>query len=356
MKFLSTMILCAASLMAREVDVPTLPSLNPAAQTVTYDKATDNVVLLPPVNITSKPTSPFFYFLQVPSEYAGVISANQLLGVLGAGRTGAVQLSVNASTLAVGVYHITLNFAQSPDVLNYDLTLTVTNSREYVLPGANDRLLPHIAAGADWVTKVRLVNTSQSEEISEIRFYEASGLSTNFTVNGFSTSYLPAVRVPANGYVDLTLTNPAGLKVGTATIKSIIGSAPGVNAIYRNSTLKSESAVEIKPSTQTGFNIVFDNMGRNSTGVAVANALNYDQEVTLEFYDANGVKITAPDSAPVRVRVPANGQVIFISDQAYPITAGKNGVIRVLGTQPALSGFGLLFNMETGVFYTQPAF
>lgn len=335
----------------------TFPTVTPAGTTVTYDKAVDTVISLPAVNLTAG-TNPFFYSVFVPVDYASVITYSPMVGYLPPGTTGEVRMAVNAQSLNVGSYNIPVSFVQnSPNVIvGFGLTLNVTDSRTYVLPGATDRQIPHIAAGDNWKTRVRLINTSMSTSVSEIRFYNAAGQAENFAVNGVLTNYLPGVAIPARGSVELTLDNPSGLKVGTATVRPLIGDVPGINVVYQNSSPGFESAVEVKQPNKSAMTIAFNNVGRNSTGIAISNALNFNQELTFEFFDELGQSMVPTGATVAKVRVPQNGQYIATVSTVWPFTAGKTGSVRITGTQPALYGFGLQFDLDKGVFYTQPAF
>lgn len=354
MRFLSIMLLGLGSLFGQTNPFPTLA---PASATVTYDKAVDTVVSLPGVTLTAG-ANPFFYSVFVPVEYSAVITYAPMVGFLPPGTTGEVRMAVNAQSLNVGTYNIPVSFVQSsPNVIvGFGITLNVTDSRTYVLPGATDRQIPHIAAGDNWKTRVRLVNTSSTTSVSELRFYNAAGQSENFAVNGFLTNYLPGVAIPARGFVDLVLDNPAGLKTGTATVKPLIGDVPGINVVYMNSSPAFESAVEIKQPNKANMTIVFNNVGRNSTGIAISNALNYNQELTFEFFDEQGQNLVPTGTTVAKVRIPQNGQYIATMGTLWPFTAGKTGTVRITGTQPALYGFGLQFDLDKGVFYTQPVF
>lgn len=336
-----------------------LPTLSPANGSLTFDKATDTVKYLPEVTITASPTTNFFYTTNIAPEFASAVYVTPSVNYLFAGGTARVQISVAANTLPVGIYNIPIVFGQSspPVILGYTLQLTVTDSRTYVLPTAAERMVPHVAAGGGWVTRMRLVNTGNTASINEFRFYTSAGSTTTFVVNGFETDYLPAVNVPARGYLDVIMQSPdSTLKTGTVRIKTLVGTVPGVNVIYASATPNFESAVELKTATASTLTIGFDNRGRNSTGIALGNALNYDQEVTLEWFDAVGLIIPVAGLDVVKIRIPANGQVIFTMDQRFPVTAGRTGTMRVTGQQPALVGFGLKFDLGAGVFYTEPAF
>jgi hypothetical protein len=355
MKLFLTLFLMAATMWAQ---VPS-PTLSAQTGTVTFDKATDTVKYLPELTITSTNTAAFFYTTNIAAEYASTVFVTPAVNFLFPNSTGRIQISVAAANLPVGTYSIPVTFNQAaPQIaVTFALQLVVTDSRTYVLPGVNERMVPHVAAGQGWTTQLRLVNTGNSASISELRFYTANGEPTMFSANGFTTDYLPAVNVPARGYLDVMLGSGQPLdllRTGTVRIKTLTGSVPGVNVIYLNP--KFQSAVELKSANNAGFTIGFDNRNRNSTGVAIGNALNHSQTVTLEWFDYLGLPLMPNGAALATVTIPANGQVIFTMDQAYAFTRGLTGTMRVTAQQPAIVGFGLKFDLDQGVFFTEPAF
>ena len=169
--------------------------------------------------------------------------------------------------------------------------------------------------------------------------------------------HVPAVSVPAHGVVDL-IVDSATAKTGTASVRALLGSVPGINVSYIGSNPRFESAVEVKPSNASSFSVAFENNSarRRSTGVAISNALNYEQTVTLEFLDSEGNSLVPQGTANPRVTIPAGGHYIFTMDTTYDFIKNKSGVLRVTGSQPTLAGFGLVFDLSAGSFYTEPAF
>ena len=354
-----SMLLLVGSVFAQTV--------SPASASVTFDKSTQTTLTLPSVTLTAPGTSNYWYLASVPNEFAGVITVNPVFGAIAAGLTGTVTFSAGTgiNALDVGSYVIPVSFVplytstgqNTLQSIVYTITINVTNSRTYVLPGANDRMISHVAAGDVWKTRIRLVNTTNSSSISEVRFYDDNGRTANYLVNGFSTSFVPAVTVPAHGVVDL-IVDSATLKTGTATVHTVLGSVPGINVSFVGSNPRFESAVEVKPNNISSFSVAFENNSarRRSTGIAISNALNYEQTVTLEFLDGDGNSLVPQGTANPRVTIPAGGHYIFTMDTTYDFIKNKSGVLRVTGSQPTLTGFGLVFDLNAGSFYTEPAF
>ena len=353
------------SLMAAVTQAQTL---SPAIATVTYDLSQAALPTIPDVTLTAPNAAGYFYNTQITAGFDNVVSVTPSVGYLLAGTSTTVRLTLNAtglSALAVGSYPVLVSFVPlyanplqaNANTLSLLLTVNITNSRTYVLPGANDRTIPHIATGGVWKTRIRLVNTSSSISINSLQFFNDAGVATNYLVNGFSTQYVPAVTVPAKGVVDV-LVDSVQPQSGTAMVHTVQGSVPGINVVFVSTTPNFQSAIEVKPSSASGFSVAFDNTAatRRSTGIAISNALNYPQTATLEFLDANGVNLLPITTTPLTAVVPAGGHIIFVMDQAYTFTQNRTGVLRVTGTQPTLTGFGLVLDLVNGFFFTEPAF
>ena len=268
-----SMLLLVGSVFAQTV--------SPASASVTFDKSTQTTLTLPSVTLTAPGTSNYWYLASVPNEFAGVITVNPVFGAIAAGLTGTVTFSAGTgiNALDVGSYVIPVSFVplytstgqNTLQSIVYTITINVTNSRTYVLPGANDLTIPHLAAGDVWKTRIRLVNTTGTASINELRLFNANGQPATYLVNGFSTNLVPAITVPAHGTVEF-IVDAAVLKTGTATIHTSQGSMPGVNVSYICSNPRFESAVEIKPSNSSGFTVAFENNSatRRSTGIAIS--------------------------------------------------------------------------------------
>lgn len=355
MKKLTTLFLFSLSALYSQAVYPTI---TPANAVVTFDKATDVIKYLPPIVITTPANAGFLYSTQVPADFTNAVLTYPTIAYVPPGTTGTVQMAVVASALPVGNYVINVNFSQAAQPvfnLGFGLTINVIDSRNYVPPSASDRFIPHIAVGNGWSTRIHLINGTSNSSYTEVRLYDSSGNSSPFIVNGFRSDYIPSLSIPPYGSIDVEINGEGNMiKTGTAILKTQSGSVPGINIIYVNNQLKTESDVELKPANLTSFNIAFDNVGRNSTGIALGNALNYEQTVTLQWFDPQGQKFN-PNNV-YTVKIPAYGQVIFTSDLSFPFTQGKVGTLRVTGSQASLIGFGLKFNLDAGTFVTHPAF
>ena len=181
-----------------------------------------------------------------------------------------------------------------------------------------------------------------------LKFYNPSGTNTAFFVNG-NYALEHSVVVPGNGTVDVVLSDPNGLKTGSFDVKTVYGSGVNTQATYSNSFFEATIPSSI-PNKDT-FYMNYDNTGRNSTGIALVNYLNYPQEITFTFFDSLGIQLYVN-----KLTIPAKGQTALTLDATFPQTKGKYGVLQVKTTRPALTGFGLKFNLDKGYFTTSSIF
>lgn len=322
------------------------PTVSPSSVNVTFDLATDTIVAVPDVTISSNAT-PFAFNTVVTSNQQAVL-VWPVQGFLPPGTNQIVKMSIVGTGLTVGTYSIPVSFVQTlPSVsVSVGINLTVIDSRTFT--ASTDPTIPHIASGDGWTTTVKLSNTSNWISLVTLKFYNTSGTNTAFFVNGnYTLEY--SVVVPGNGTVDVVLSDPNGLKTGSFDVKTIYGSGVNTQATYSNSFFEATIPSSI-PNKDT-FYINYDNTGRNSTGIALVNYLNYPQEVTFTFFDSLGIQLYVN-----KLTIPAKGQTALTLDATFPQTKGKNGILQVKTTRPALTGFGLKFNLDKGYFTTSSIF
>jgi len=322
------------------------PTVSPSSVNVTFDLATDTIVAVPDVTISSN-AAPFAFTTVVPSNQQAVL-VWPVQGFLAPGTNQVVKMSVVNNGLSVGSYNIPVNFVQnSPSVsVSVGINLTVIDSRTFTT--STDPIIPHIASGGGWTTTVRLTNTSNWISLVTLKFYEPSGTNSPFFINGNYVSE-HSVVVPGNGSVDVVLSDPLSLKTGSLDIKTVYGSGVVAQATYSNASF--EATISSSIANRDGFSLPYDNYGSFSTGLALVNYLNYTQEVAFTFYDNLGNQIHTD-----KITLPARGQTALTLDVAFPQTKGKVGSVRVKTTRSALTGFGLKFNRDKGYFTTIPIF
>lgn len=324
-------------------------TISPGNVNVTFDLAKDTLVALPDVTITNPGPNAFVYNTVVNS-YTSNVLIWPVQASIPPGTTGTVKLSVAASNLAVGSYNIPVTFVQAPSSgnlsLSFGITLTVIDSRTFV--SSADPTIPHIASGDGWTTTVKLTNVSNWVSLVTLKFYDPTGSNSPFFVNGFyATEY--SIVVPGNGSTDVVLSDPNWLKTGSLDMKTVYGTGVSAQATYSNSAFEATIPATI-PNKDVMY-LTFDNIGRKSTGVALVNYLNYPQEVTFVFYDNIGNNFYND-----KLTLPAKGQVAITLDSTFSQTKNKSGTVKISTVRPALTGFGLKFNLDKGYFTVSQIF
>lgn len=326
--------------------------VEPSIINAQFDIAKDTFIQLPDVNLINQSQGVGFMYNTSLGNYSNNISVWPSQGFVMPGGVLPVKVSFVGSGVPVGNYVVPISFVPvqglvgNPNPVVLTLNLSVIDSRTFTI-GSNP-VIPHIASGAGWTTTVKLSNTSPNLSLVTLKFYDPFGNNNQFFVNGtWSAEY--SVAVPGNGTTDIVLSDPSSLKTGSIELKTVYGSGVVAHATYSNSEF--EAAIPSSQPNKDSFSISFDNIGRRSTGVALVNYLNYAQEVTFTFFDTTGFAFHTE-----KALLPANGQLGLTLDVAFPKTDNKAGTMRVSTNRPALTGFGLKFNLDRGYFTVSPIF
>lgn len=340
MKFIS-LILFAVSCFAQ---IPNFPTVSPSVVNVTFDLAKDNIVNVPEVFISSNLLT-FAFNTIVPNNNPAVL-VWPVQGFIPPGTTTSVRMSIVNSNLTVGSYVIPVTFVQnSPSVsVSVGINLTVIDSRTFTT--STDPTIPHIASGSGWKTIVKLTNTSPNVSLVTLKFYDPSGNNVAFSANNSYANEF-SVAIPGFGNSDVILSDNFSLKTGSLDVKTVYGSGVVAQATYSNSAF--EATIPASLPNKDVMYMSFDNTGRNSTGIALVNSLNYEQEVTYTFYDNMGSLFHTQKNL-----LPAKGQVSLTLDSTFPITTGKSGTVKISSPRVGLAGFGLKFNLDKNYFVTIP--
>ena len=325
------------------------PTVSPSVVNVTFDLAKDSLVSLPDVTI-SNPTGTAFVYNTVVNTNQSNVLIWPVQSVIPPGTNQVVRMSVAASNLPVGNYNIPVTFVQVPNTGNISfsvgINLAVIDSRTFT--ASTDPTIPHIASGEGWTTTVKLANTSNWISLVTLKFYDPLGVNAPFFVNGnYVTEH--SVVVPGNGVVDVVMSDPISLKTGSLDIKTVYGTGVSVSATYSNTIF--EATIPSSIPNRDSFTMIFDNVGSKSTGLALVNYLNYQQEIVFVFYDKMGIQFYTD-----KIVLAAKGQAALTLDVAFPNTKGKSGTVKIQTTRPSLSAFGLKFNLEKNYFTTIPIF
>ena len=207
-----------------------------------------------------------------------------------------------------------------------------------------DNVLPQVADGGGWLTRIWLVNMGSTEAKFNLWFYKDDGGAWNIMLQGTAqASNVWRGSIPIGGSLFLeTMGTDSQTSQGWAYLETanwISGTAsfkadwPGTFA---------EGVVPFTPENDIDFFIPFDNRNGYVTSVAIANPY-LDQTATIS------VRFRSPDGTVIRTDSFQLGplqHMAFETTNRYPETVGKNGVIEFVetGGKAAASALGLWFS------------
>jgi hypothetical protein len=214
-----------------------------------------------------------------------------------------------------------------------------------------EEVFPHIAIGGVWSSEITFVNIDGGIAVFPLRFFKPDGTPWLVTIPGTGTFSEFQITVLPGRIFSFTLASPGpNVETGWALIDQPSGATVGGHVIFADRTPGRplfEAVVPLSLYWENEFFIPFDNTGGNTTCMALANSSTFsDTSLFLEFFDQNGASIHLA-SRPLQLR----RQQSFCLPGEYPLTAGKKGVAKVVGTASQLSALGFRFN-PGGAFTT----
>ncbi|MCC7173612.1 MAG: hypothetical protein IT159_00325 [Bryobacterales bacterium] len=215
-----------------------------------------------------------------------------------------------------------------------------------------DNVLPQVADGGGWITRIWLVNMGNTEAKCNLWFYKDNGSVWNIAFKGNTQpSNVWGISIPAGGsiFLETARTDPQTTTQGWAYMEtanwisgmaSFVADWPGMYA---------EGVVPFAPDNDFDMVLPFDNRNSYTTSVALANPFpNQTATVTVQF--------RAPDGSVIRLGPEQNltdtftlaplEHLAFELKRRYPALDDKNGVmaIRETGGKASVSALGLLFS------------
>jgi hypothetical protein len=207
-----------------------------------------------------------------------------------------------------------------------------------------DNVLPQVADGPGWSSRITLVNMGSVPAAYNLWFYHEDGSAWNIQLKGLTgESNLWTGTIPVGGSLFLeTPGTGTETNVGWAYLET--GYWISGMAAFKASWMACNDAEAVVPFTSevdTDFFIPFDNRNGYVTSLAIVNPwLDRSAPVTVQFRNPDGTSLRLPDSftlAPLQ-------HLMFETTNKYPETVGKNGVIEfVVGGNAGASALGLLF-------------
>jgi len=214
-----------------------------------------------------------------------------------------------------------------------------------------DAVMPHLAEGGGWTTTITLVNLDGTDAPFELSFFDNHGQGLTLPIEGVGNQSVVSGTIPFRGTVTLqTAGTSAPLKEGWGFVASsqLIGGM-AVFSFHRSGLPDFESVVPFTSYLDLLQVLAFDHRDGFQTGVAMANVLQSQITVRMQFVEENGVSLFSDT-----VNLPAGGHTSFLLSGRYPQLEGRRGTIQFTeesGLTEGLAVTGLRFNPQ-GPFTT----
>jgi hypothetical protein len=207
-----------------------------------------------------------------------------------------------------------------------------------------DNVLPQVADGGGWATRIWLVNMGATEAACTLWFYKDDGSDWSIRLKGepqASSSWKVTVPVGGSLFLDTAKLDPQTTQ-GWAYMETTDWISGMASFVADWTGMYAEGVVPFAPENDIELFIPFDNRNGYVTSVALTNAyLTETATVSITFRDPDGV-IIKTDSFPLD----ALKHTAFETTNRYPETQGRNGVMEIkeTGGTAGLSALGLLFS------------
>jgi hypothetical protein len=208
-----------------------------------------------------------------------------------------------------------------------------------------DNVLPQVADGGGWSTRIWLVNMGDTEAKFNLWFYKDDGSAWNVTLKEnpqASNVWRDSIPVGGSRFYETARTDPATTSQGWAYLETTSWISGAASFIADWQGMYAEGVVPLTPENDIDFFIPFDNRNGYVTSVAIANAyLTETATLTVQFRNPDGTVIR-----DATIQLGPLQKKAFKTTDEYPETLGKNGVIEFAetGGKAAASALGLLFS------------
>jgi len=336
----------------------------PSGVTTAYFLSGSGVVMNVPAGFTTG-----FSVYYAAANTAGSISVYDGLDATG-NVLATLQLPINGSNCGPEIYSCwnpvgvsfngvakSVNFSGAANYIGFD-NITVGS----VTPGIIASMAQLASAGG-WDTSFTLVNMGTSAACSSLQFYadpNGKSLKLPFT---FPQGVIPPTsesdvvqNINPNALLVMDTTGPAAdpVNVGWANLQAA-GDVGGYG-IFTNVPNNWEAVVPLEVSNANSYLVPFDNTGKLSTGLAIANLSPQPATVNVSIHNDGGFQIDNET-----IQMDGLGHTSFLLGGTYPKSAGirgsvvltsqSGGQISVLGLRnngPALTTVPVLANVQPG--------
>lgn len=151
--------------------------------------------------------------------------------------------------------------------------------------------IPHVAAGGDWKTCLRILNVSKTTQEVRVEVYDAQGQSASVLFNGQPATWR-GYLIPPLGVQDVNLTRDSGLLSGYAHLVFLGGAALPHTLLFTSSNGVQGALGKNNTGNYISGYIQFDNTEQNATGAAfLVPAATSSTLQRLTCYASNGAPL-----------------------------------------------------------------
>jgi len=217
-------------------------------------------------------------------------------------------------------------------------------------------IIPQIVDGAAWLTTIALTNTSASQTIASLSFFQETGggNTTSWALNfeEMTSAQAQSLVLPAGSSVFLhTLGTAANTTIGWGKLVETDASLPVLAyAIFTQRVTGRSDQDGTAPAAAAVSRILvpFDNTNGAVTSMAIANTTSSSGTIFV------GIRTATATTQPAAITLPADGHTSFAFPTQFPATAGQSGLAEFYSSSGSFSILALKFN--SGAFTTAPVY
>jgi hypothetical protein len=217
-------------------------------------------------------------------------------------------------------------------------------------------IIPQIADGGAWLTTIVLTNTSASQTVVSLSFFQeiGGGNTSSWSLDFMEMTSAQAQSLVLAGGSSLflhTLGTAANTAVGWAQLSETDASAPVVAyAIFTQRVPGRTDQDGTAPAAAAVSRILvpFNNTNGAVTSMAIANTMSASENISV------GVRTASSTTQPSPITLPANGHTSFAFPTQFTATAGQSGLAEFYSSSGSFSILALTF--QSGAFTTAPVY
>jgi len=217
-------------------------------------------------------------------------------------------------------------------------------------------IIPQIVDGGAWLTTIALTNTSASQTVASLSFFQETGggNTSSWPLNFVEMTSAQTQNLVLAGVSSLflhTLGTAATTTIGWAQLSETDASAPVVAyAIFTQRVPGRSDQDGTAPAAAAVSRILvpFDNTSGAVTSMAIANTTSSSETINV------GIRTASATTQPMAITLPADGHTSFGFPTQFAATAGLSGLAEFYAPSGSFSILALKFN--SGAFTTAPVY